>query len=117
MDLQNTSPRIDSQDDDNGLSPEQSLVANKKRFWQKAIWISVVGGVIPPVFGLLGTVYGMMGAFGELSKSGGSDPEALSSNISIALESTAWGLVVSFLFLMLFVVALVRFLRIRKHAT
>lgn len=114
MNLQDTSPQTGSKDDGNESSPEQSLVVSKKCFWQRAMWFSVAGIIIPPVFGLLGTVYGMVGAFSELSKTGGSDPEALASSISKALETTAWGLVVSFLFLILFIVALNRFLRFRK---
>lgn len=49
-----------------------------------------------PMLGLLGTVLGMIGAFGEVSRGGGAtDPAALADGIWIALSTTAFGLVVA----------------------
>ncbi len=46
-----------------------------------------------PMLGLLGTVLGMIDAFGELSKSGGAvDPTQLAGGIWVALSTTALGL-------------------------
>lgn len=54
-------------------------------------WISVIA-VVSPMFGLLGTVSGMIGAFRTMSMSGMGRPELLSSNISEALITTEVGL-------------------------
>lgn len=49
-----------------------------------------------PMLGLLGTVLGMIGAFGEVSRGGGAtDPAALADGIWIALSTTALGLTVA----------------------
>lgn len=50
---------------------------------------------IEPMLGLLGTVTGMIGAFDVLSQGGGSNAEAMASNISIAMITTAGGLIVA----------------------
>lgn len=48
-----------------------------------------------PMLGLLGTVSGMIKAFGTLGREGMGDPAALASNISEALVTTAAGLVIA----------------------
>ncbi|MEM9283674.1 MAG: MotA/TolQ/ExbB proton channel family protein [Verrucomicrobiota bacterium] len=48
-----------------------------------------------PMIGLFGTVAGMILAFDTMGLSGGSDPGALAGNISLALMTTAGGLVVA----------------------
>ncbi len=48
-----------------------------------------------PMIGLFGTVAGMVLAFDTMGLSGGSDPGALAKNISLALMTTAGGLVVA----------------------
>ncbi|RLS39521.1 MAG: MotA/TolQ/ExbB proton channel family protein [Planctomycetota bacterium] len=50
-----------------------------------------------PMLGLLGTVTGMVLAFGKLSSAtgGGADPQALAGDISLALYTTADGLVIA----------------------
>ncbi len=48
-----------------------------------------------PMLGLFGTVAGMVLAFDTMGLSGGSDPGALAKNISLALMTTAGGLVVA----------------------
>ena len=48
-----------------------------------------------PMLGLLGTVSGMVGAFAGLAESKGADPGALANNISEALYTTYFGLVVA----------------------
>lgn len=52
-------------------------------------------GSIAPLLGLLGTVLGMVGAFESISKSAGSNYEALASNISLALVTTLMGLILA----------------------
>lgn len=48
-----------------------------------------------PMIGLFGTVAGMILAFDTMGLSGGSDPSQLAGNISLALMTTAGGLVVA----------------------
>ena len=59
---------------------------------------------VAPMMGLLGTVIGMISAFGELSKSGGAiDPSALATGIWAALLTTAAGLAVAIPFYFIWV--------------
>lgn len=48
-----------------------------------------------PMMGLLGTVSGMIGAFGKLSQGGTGDPSLFAGNISEALITTASGLLIA----------------------
>ena len=78
--------------------------------WGTAMVVSALIAVIAPVFGLLGTVFGMVGAFDELGKEGGADPEELSGDISTSLITTAGGLIAAVVFGILALVFLVLFL-------
>jgi biopolymer transport protein ExbB len=55
-------------------------------------YISLVAQVAP-MLGLLGTVLGMVGAFGSLATQGSADPSVLAEDISVALLTTLWGLI------------------------
>jgi biopolymer transport protein ExbB len=57
-------------------------------------YLSVIG-VCTPMIGLLGTVTGMIRAFGTLGRSGIGDPSSLSSAIGEVLVATASGLVIA----------------------
>ena len=50
---------------------------------------------VSPMIGLLGTVWGMVDAFGVIAVSGGTDPKLLSRAISLALVTTQIGLVIA----------------------
>ena len=50
-----------------------------------------------PMLGLFGTVFGMIGAFAMLGENAGADPQDLAGNISVALLTTMWGLIVAIL--------------------
>jgi biopolymer transport protein ExbB len=52
-------------------------------------------GSIAPLMGLLGTVFGMISSFSQISKAGVGDPAAVAGGISEALITTAAGLVVA----------------------
>lgn len=56
--------------------------------------ISVLGGAAP-LLGLLGTVYGMIVLFDQITLHGTSDPKLLAGGISIALVTTQMGLAVA----------------------
>jgi biopolymer transport protein ExbB len=57
-------------------------------------YLSVIG-VIAPMIGLTGTVFGMIDAFASLGAAGAADPSALSAAIGKVLYATAGGLVVA----------------------
>ena len=83
---------------------------SKKRFWLKFLVIATVVLVVPPFLGIAGTLFGMIGAFDELS-SGGANPARLSSDISFALITTVIGILVSligFFGVMISVIGLLR---------
>ncbi len=52
-------------------------------------------GTLSPMVGLLGTVWGMIGAFSELGGGGVADPSKLAGNISTALLTTLLGLMIA----------------------
>ena len=64
-----------------------------EKLMQKLTWLSVVGN-LAPMLGLLGTVQGMIAAFGTLA-SGSPDIGLLAGNISQALFTTAGGLCIA----------------------
>ena len=57
-------------------------------------WISTVIKSAPMI-GLFGTVFGMMGAFKNLSGGGEVDPSVLAGDINLALITTASGLAIA----------------------
>ena len=62
---------------------------------QKVGWLSLIGN-IAPMMGLFGTVYGMIGAFNEITRLGQAvQPSDLSKGISTALITTLFGLFVA----------------------
>lgn len=95
-------------------SADGQELTRRRKFWLRTIWISLAAVIIPPIFGFAGTVIGMLGAFGELSKTGAADPEAMAENISVSLLTTAGGLVISFLALIILIGALIRFFTLPK---
>ena len=71
-----------------------SINENRKQM----IWINLISLVAQsaPMMGLFGTVFGMIAAFGTLENDG-ADPSALAGDISVALLTTMWGLVIAIL--------------------
>jgi biopolymer transport protein ExbB/TolQ len=57
----------------------------------------------------------MIGAMDTMGLSGGSDPDALAKNVSLALITTAGGLVISLIALPIFIAAIVLFFRSRRQ--
>ncbi len=57
-------------------------------------WLNVIGSVAP-MLGLLGTVWGMIGAFFKIVATGSPDPRLLAGNIGVALVTTLLGLMVA----------------------
>ena len=71
--------------------------------------------VAAPLIGLVGTVFGMTEAFGELEKSGGADPNEMAGSISSAMNTTMLGLVIAPVGLVCGLIFLGLFLKQRKR--
>ena len=69
---------------------------------------------LAPVFGLLGTVFGMMRAFDTLGSTGLGDPQALSASIGDTLIATAAGLFLCPVGIVVLTLSLVFFFRLRR---
>lgn len=63
---------------------------------KQMIWINLLSlnAQTAPMLGLFGTVFGMIAAFATLREAG-ADPSKLAGDISVALLTTMWGLVVA----------------------
>lgn len=99
------------------FSPPDSSVSDRhtrrrRKFWFRAIWISIAAVVTPPIVGLIGSAVGMAGAFNDLSETGGVD--SLDGNVSIALQGTALGLIVSLIAFIVLIGVLIRFFTLPK---
>jgi biopolymer transport protein ExbB len=71
-----------------------AIMAGNARFQNKIAYLSVIG-VIAPMIGLAGTVFGMIEAFAAMGQAGAADPSKLSGAIGKVLYATAGGLVVA----------------------
>ncbi len=58
------------------------------------VWLATVVS-LAPIFGFLGTVTGMIGAFGKMAALGLGDPTVVAAGISEALITTATGLIIA----------------------
>lgn len=94
-------PNIDAtQPQDLGRDHVEDAIAdfsiNENR--KQMIWINLISLVAQaaPMLGLFGTVFGMIAAFATLREAG-AEPSKLAGDISVALLTTMWGLVVAIL--------------------
>lgn len=97
-------------------SPEEPKSKCCKNPWMTCLIVSIFGMIIPLLFGVSGTVFGMAKSFKSLSGDDVADPAELANGISQSLYATAIGIVVSFVFLILFVISLVKVLSNRKRS-
>ncbi len=65
----------------------------KRGRWLAGLGVALFTG---PIWGLLGTVVGMIRAFDALAEDNAATPETLSQHISVALATTAVGIAVGF---------------------
>jgi biopolymer transport protein ExbB/TolQ len=96
-------------------SPEELKSKCCKNPWMTCLIVSIFGMIIPLLFGVSGTVFGMIKSFRSLSEDGAADPSEFADGISQSLFATSIGIVVSFVFLILFVISLVKVLSNRKR--
>jgi len=98
--------------------PDTSGIADpfgqRRRFWFRAIWISLTGVVVPPLIGVAGTIFGMRKAFDSLPGTGIDNPAELSKHISDVLIYTASGLATSAIAFIALIVASIRFFTLPK---
>ncbi len=85
--------------DDHGVEAaeralEKALVVESARL-RKGMNILATTGSTTPFVGLVGTIFGIINAFGMMSAAGGGDLTAVSGGIAEALVSTAVGIVVA----------------------
>ena len=74
---------------------EESLEDRSARMMRKIEYLNVIGN-ISPMIGLFGTVYGMIRLFASIRAAGGiPEPARIADDISIALVTTFWGLLVA----------------------
>jgi len=74
---------------------EDAADERTSRLYRKIEWLNLLGN-LAPMLGLLGTVWGMIMAFGEIEAKGGkANPADLAGGILVALFSTFMGLVVA----------------------
>ena len=86
------------------------------RPWKVALWLSAILVVVPPVIGMLGTQLGMFRAFSKLEAAGGTNPQALSGDISLALNTTAIGLALALVGLVGLGISLVALNRAKRRS-
>ncbi|MFQ5410940.1 MAG: MotA/TolQ/ExbB proton channel family protein [Phycisphaerae bacterium] len=72
---------------------EERAAAWRSRLFRKVEYLNIIGN-LSPLMGLLGTVLGMIKAFGKMG-GGAYGPERLAEGISLALVSTFLGLIVA----------------------
>jgi biopolymer transport protein ExbB/TolQ len=89
----------------------------RRKFWLRVIWILIAAVIVPPLFGLAGTVIRMIEAIGELKQTGKADPEALASEISVSLLRAAWSIILSFLALIALIGSFIRYFTLPKLIT
>jgi biopolymer transport protein ExbB len=73
---------------------EETAVREANDLKTNTTYLSVIG-VVSPMIGLTGTVWGMIGAFNTLGANGITDPKALAGKIGEVLIATMGGLVVA----------------------
>ena len=74
---------------------EDAAGERASRLYRKVEWLNLIGNVAP-MFGLWGTIWGMMVAFGAIEAKGGkANPSDLAGGIMMALVSTFCGLIVA----------------------
>ena len=73
---------------------EEAAEERTTKYLRSIEWLNLIGN-IGPMLGLLGTVWGMIGAFFTIVQLGSPDPKALAGDIGVALVTTLLGLGVS----------------------
>ena len=95
---------------------ELDAAMNKRKTWKRIMWVSIAGIIIPILIAITGVIVGMSRAFETLADGDGSaDPGELAKDISISLLSGLYGSVISFIFLILLIVTVIKLRSIGKR--
>jgi biopolymer transport protein ExbB/TolQ len=70
-------------------------LSEQKMLFEKNLGLMATMAAIAPLIGLLGTVVGIMRAFGNMAKIGSASPSVVAAGVAEALMTTAAGLVVA----------------------
>jgi biopolymer transport protein ExbB len=75
---------------------DEAIEERVTKLFRKIEYLNVIGNV-SPMIGLFGTVVGMIAAFARIYSAGGGMPDAsrLAGDISVALITTFWGLIIA----------------------
>ncbi len=73
----------------------QVALSEQKMLFEKNLGIMATMAAVAPLIGLLGTVVGIMRAFGNMAKVGSASPSVVAAGVAEALVTTAAGLVVA----------------------
>lgn len=95
------------------LEAHADQLKRRRRFWKRAIWISLGGVLIPPVLGLAGTVAAMISQSSRTS-GGDAEPVDISTAVAASVHFTMIGLLISFLSIVALIGVLIRYFTIPK---
>jgi biopolymer transport protein ExbB len=75
---------------------DEAVEERTTKLFRRIEYLNVIGNV-SPMIGLLGTVLGMIRAFASIQRAGGGMPDAgkLAGDISMALVTTFWGIMIA----------------------
>ena len=74
----------------------ESASIHEVAYLEKSLTVLATVTVIAPLLGFLGTVVGMILSFEVIAEAGLNNPGLVAKGISVALLTTAWGLIVAF---------------------
>ena len=83
----------------------------------KILFVGIILGVLmtlAPIFGLLGTIFGMHLAFSKLSSTGIGNPQSLSDAIGLTMFSTITGVILFPVGILILIISLVLYFQKRR---
>ena len=86
--------RVQGGETDIGAATEKIIHSEMVQMERSRDWLITIS-TISPLLGIMGSVYGMIVAFGRIEESGGTDPKMLAGGLAIALICTVSGLVIA----------------------
>ncbi|HJP31445.1 MAG TPA: MotA/TolQ/ExbB proton channel family protein [Candidatus Latescibacteria bacterium] len=72
-----------------------TTTASSRKYLGRFLLVLSTIATVAPLLGLLGTILGMITAFESIARAGTGDPQVVASGISVALLTTAGGLIIA----------------------
>ena len=72
-----------------------TTTASSRKYLGRFLLVLSTIATVAPLLGLLGTILGMITAFESIARAGTGDPQVVASGISVALITTAGGLIIA----------------------